>query len=119
MKKDELLDFVKWYIKNREKKNINDLKLDDVRYISHFFRYDKIKFIKELEEYAINYKKAYGYNPFIIKDDLDVHIKKMENDLYEKNTSFYDYSENINNHMPRAILGKNNYIKFLKEKRNG
>ena len=40
----------------------------------------------------------------------------------EKVNSFFEFSKKISTHMPRAILGKNNYLKFLleilKEKQN-
>lgn len=54
-----------------------------------------------------------------IYDGSDIKQLKrfIQNELYDKASSeFLDYSLKTSNHLPRAILGNKNYIKFLNEK---
>src|SRR5690606_5447183 len=43
-------------------------------------------------------------------------INYLRQELYRKDGAFFKYSADVQHHRPRAILGKENYLKFLKEK---
>jgi 5-methylcytosine-specific restriction endonuclease McrBC GTP-binding regulatory subunit McrB len=47
---------------------------------------------------------------------LKKYTETLKSNLYTEKGTFYEFSLGKSNHMPRAVLGKNNYLKFLKEK---
>jgi hypothetical protein len=106
MKKLNLIvSFADWYIETKEGESAN--------YLAHSFRNDRDYFIASLSEYAVEFAMAYGYNPFKAdKEKLDA----LKADLEKKGTSFDKFSESQSTHVPRAILGKNNYLQFLTER---
>jgi hypothetical protein len=56
-----------------------------------------------------------NFNPFLIQKNKEKsHILKIERFLKEE-SSFYNYSEKKNSHMPRALFGRQNYLNYLKE----
>jgi len=104
MSKNLIVKFVDWYLENREGKGVN--------YFEHSFKSDRDIFIATLSEYAVEFAIAHGYNPFL--DDKE-NLSNLKSDLYQENNSFFTYSESKSKHMPRALLGKENYLKFLAE----
>jgi hypothetical protein len=105
MKKLNLIvSFADWYIETKEGRGANHL--------AHSFKNNRDCFIAGLSEYAVEFAMAYGYNPFKVdKEKLDA----LKADLEKKDTSFYKFSNSQSTHVPRAILGKNNYLQFLTE----
>lgn len=108
MKENHLLKFVDWYIVTKENKKISN-------YINNFFRGEKETFILGLIDYAIEYSMAFNHNPFSIeKGNIGNSIKVIEANLYtKKENNFEEFSSRVNRHMPKAILGRENYLKYL------
>ncbi|NDV66411.1 hypothetical protein [Bacteroides sp. 224] len=98
--KNLLINFIDWYIENNEGKTAN--------YLANNFNDDKDLFIAEVADYAVEFALAYGYNPFKVDKEKIAILKK---DVYTDDSSFGKFS--APSHMPRAILGDNNYLKFL------
>jgi 5-methylcytosine-specific restriction protein B len=100
-------DFATWFIK-----------LDGIKhnYYSDSFGSNRDKFIEQLTKYDYLYNEQFGTNIFNLENkDLNIFINDLERNLYLEEGSFYQFSLKTSSHMPRAILGKKNYIKFLKE----
>jgi len=108
MKKNLITEFVDWYILNSERLGS--------AYYTKFFSEDRDIFISNISEYAIEYALSFKYNPFIVETDkTNEAISSMKENLKNKNSSFEIYSQSKSNHMPRALLGSKNYLKFLEE----
>ena len=103
-----LLDeFVSWFIK-----------LDGVKhnYFSDSFSKNKEKLKSELMIYEEIYENEFKTKVFTtFKSEINNLIEAIQVNLEKKEGEFFEYSAKKSNHMPRAILGKNNYLKFLKE----
>jgi hypothetical protein len=103
-----LLDeFVSWFIK-----------LDGVKhnYFTDSFSENKEKLKAELLIYEELYENEFKSKVFTtFKSEINNHIAAIKVNLEKKEGDFFDFSAKKSNHMPRAILGKNNYLKFLKE----
>ncbi|GHT23554.1 hypothetical protein AGMMS4957_15260 [Bacteroidia bacterium] len=96
--KNVIVNFVDWYLKEKDAKDV-----------SHYFSTREDGF-ELLSECAAEFAKAYGYNPFIDYAD----INQLQTDIYKKGTSFHKFSESRSSHVPRAVLGNENYLEFLK-----
>jgi 5-methylcytosine-specific restriction protein B len=100
-------DFATWLIK-----------LDGIKhnYYSDSFGSNRDKLIEQFTKYDYIYNEQFGTNIFNIENkDPNVFINDLERNLYLEEGAFYQFSLKTSTHMPRAILGKKNYIKFLKE----
>ncbi|MGQ7944163.1 McrB family protein [Flavobacterium sp. WC2509] len=101
-------EFVNWFI-------LNDGKLSN--YYSKQFGAKKERLVEELDLYEIEYKESFNTELFIIDTSIYKNqIEIIKNNIYDKNADFSNFSKERSNDRPRAILGNNNYIKFLKEK---
>jgi hypothetical protein len=108
MKKNLITVFADWYIINSEHLGSS--------YYTKLFNDDRDIFISTISEYAIEYALSFKYNPFIVETDkVKEAILSMEENLKNKNSSFEIYSQSKSNHVPRALLGSKNYLKFLEE----
>ena len=103
-----LLDeFVSWFIK-----------LDGVKH--KYFNDSFSRNEENLKAELITYEKIYE-NEFKTKvfttftSEINNLIEAIKVNIEKKEGDFFEYSARRSNHMPRAILGKNNYLKFLKE----
>lgn len=107
MKNNQILNFIDWYKKSKEGNGSN--------YISNNFKGDEELFTLSVFDCAIQYAIAFGQNPFDVeKGKISEQISVISENLYEKkDSSFHIYSEKINNHMPKALLGKQNYLQYL------
>jgi hypothetical protein len=103
-----LLDeFVSWFIK-----------LDGVKhnYYTDSFSKNKEKLKAELIVYEEIYENDFKTKVFTtFTNEINNLIEAIKVNIEKKEGDFFDYSAKKSNHMPRAILGKNNYLKFLKE----
>lgn len=102
--KNLIVNFVDWYLESKHAKEE-----------SHYFstREDGLALLSEC---AAEFAMAYGYNPFIVeKENIRSFSSKLKADLEKEGNSFYAFSKKRGNHMPRAILGKNNYLQFFDE----
>ncbi|MCD8404996.1 AAA family ATPase [Tenacibaculum dicentrarchi] len=55
-------------------------------------------------------------NPLNIKEHIDTILVLLSKTEREKNADFEEYDLKNSNGIPKALLGKNNYIQFLREK---
>lgn len=103
-----LLDkFVSWFIK---------LDGDKHNYFTDSFSKNKEKFKAELITYENIYENEFNTKVFTTYEGEIINlIEQITVNIEKKEGAFFKYSERKSNHMPRAILGKNNYLKFLKE----
>jgi hypothetical protein len=106
-----LLDeFVSWFIK-----------LDGVKhnYFTDSFSKNKEKLKAELIIYEEIYENEFKTKVFtIFTSEINNLIETIKVNIEKKEGDFFEYSAKKSNHMPRAILGKNNYLKFLNELSN-
>lgn len=99
--------FADWFI---EKDGV------DHNYFKNNFGSSREKLMDSLSKYEEIYESEFHKTIFNFSgNNLDEFINELEVNLYLETGSFFNFSEKISTHMPRAILGKNNYIKFLKE----
>lgn len=102
---DMLDSFAKWFAKPTERHN----------YMNDYFSGSISKLKDSLLEYERVYEDEFGTKIFTFnKDNKDAFIAKLESNLYNQEGGFYELSKKASNHLPRAILGKNNYIAFLR-----
>jgi hypothetical protein len=108
MSQSYLNEFVEWFIKKDNR--------DERKYYSKYFRASEDNLRKKLSEYEGIYYDQFGSAIFTTKDEnIPKLIENLEINLYKEKGEFFDLSASVNNHMPRAVLGKRNYILFLKE----
>lgn len=86
-----------------------------VNYFSTAFGSNRDRFIEHLTKYEQIYSEEFKSYIFSSSHDLKDFILELENNLYQDSGEFFSFSEKTSNHMPRAILGKRNYLLFLKE----
>jgi hypothetical protein len=85
-------------------------------YFKHTFSSNREKVINELKKYDILYTEQFKLDLFEISViDINILITQISNNISKDEGDFFELSKKTSNHMPRAILGKNNYLKFLKE----
>lgn len=102
------VEFADWFIKHDGSKH---------NYFKDSFNSIRDKLIEGLSEYEDIYFKE--FNSFIFKlpaGNTKVYLSTLEKNLYKESGKFFEFSQKKSNHMPRAILGKSNYLKFLKNK---
>jgi hypothetical protein len=100
--KDEFTD---WFI-------LNDGKLSN--YYSKQFGAKRERLIEEFDLYEVQHKENFNSDLFSLDANIFLkHIRTISNNIYDKTSEFSKFSEKRSNDRPRAILGKNNYIKFL------
>ncbi|MDB9882008.1 hypothetical protein OAD66_02625 [Bacteroidia bacterium] len=103
-----LEEFTDWFIKHDGSKH---------NYFKDSFNSNRVKLIVGLSEYEDVYNEEFKSLVFSLpKDNLQEHIKILEKNLYREEGKFFEYSQKKSTHMPRAILGKSNYLKFLKDR---
>ncbi|MCG8234984.1 hypothetical protein G1K46_01605 [Tenacibaculum finnmarkense] len=101
-----LNDFSDWLIQNEGAKH---------NYLKDSFSSKKENLIQNLEKYQVIYENQFGEKVFSFpKPELQNNINKLKKNLYLEEGEFFNFSSKTSNHMPRAILGKNNYLHFLK-----
>lgn len=99
--------FVEWMIANDA---------DGRFYFTKQFGSNIIRFQKEIDSYEKVYKEFFNTDLFMIDISNTANtIAGLKENIYDKNNSFYEYSKNNASGRPKAILGKNNYLKFLND----
>lgn len=105
-----LNEFMDWFISQDGSKH---------NYYKDFFSNNREKLKSELLNYELIYKNEFGSDIFNLNpSNLKNEIVEIDNNLRKEAGDFFEYSSKKSNHMPRAILGKRNYLKFLEEKIN-
>lgn len=83
---------------------------------SKYFNDDHQKTIAALNKIKEQYNHTFGKDPFHINfEQLEDNINELNENIWKKDTDFWNYSEKYSNHLPRAILNKENYQRFLRE----
>lgn len=100
--------FIDWMIANDA---------EDCFYFSKQFGSNKIRFQKEIDSYETVYKEFFNADLFIVDVlNMEETIAVLKSNIYDNANPFSKFSKERVNGRPKAILGKNNYLKFLKEK---
>lgn len=103
-----LNDFIKWFISHEGVTH---------NYYKNSFNSDQANLRDSLLLYEKIYQQEFNSFVFTINvSNIEKFIETLENNLGKKNGKFFDYSSVKSNHMPRAILGNKNYLKFLRER---
>lgn len=100
-------EFAFWFIKQG----------DDKHYFSDSFGSSRDKLIEQLTMYERLYSEQFGTKVFNLQGvDPKEFVRGLTENLYLDSGDFFKFSAKKSNHMPRAILGKKNYLKFLQER---
>jgi MoxR-like ATPase len=106
-KKNLLNSFITWFAKLEGKTH---------NYLKDSFSDSVVKLKESLLNYEELYKHEFNSNVFTFdSENKDFFIKNLEKNLYKEDGVFFEFSSKKSNHMPRAILGKKNYLQFLKQ----
>jgi hypothetical protein len=106
-KKNYLDEYITWFTKYDGDKH---------NYFSFAFLGNKEKLKSELLNYEKVYESEFNSKIFSVRiDKIHDLINEIKNNLEKSSGLFFEFSSKKMNHMPRAILGKNNYLKFLNE----
>ena len=98
--------FADWFIKQDGGKN---------NYYTDFFGSNRDRLLENLKKYEDIYLKEFDVPVFTYSNnELTEFIKELEKNLYIDSGEFFTFSQKVSTHLPRAILGKSNYIRFLK-----
>ncbi|WP_369765331.1 AAA family ATPase [Flavobacterium sp. WC2429] len=101
-------EFANWLISNDGGKS---------NYFSKQFGSKKERLLEELDLYEQKYKENFDSELFVIElKNSQILINSIKENIYDKTAEFSKFSENRSRDRPRAILGKDNYLKFLQEK---
>lgn len=83
---------------------------------SNYYENDFDKTVKGLEKIDEKYIEAFGNSVFDVDfDNLEEFTESVNNNIWNKESSFWAYSDATSTHLPRAILNENNYQRFLRE----
>ncbi|MDO6600641.1 McrB family protein [Tenacibaculum sp. 1_MG-2023] len=104
-------------VKSENKLNLN-LKKEFINWLTNnvknnYYDNDKNKIAEALNKYNTFFKID------IFSHDIGINklITFINDQLYSNiNQAFFEYSKGVSNHLPRAILGKKNYLTFLNKK---
>lgn len=105
---DNLMNrFVEWFVSHDGNRH---------NYFSDSFASNKDRLIEHLIKYEQIYNNEFNSLIFTITNsDLEDFISHLEKNLYQESGGFHEFSLKTSTHMPRAILGKKNYLAFLRE----
>jgi 5-methylcytosine-specific restriction endonuclease McrBC GTP-binding regulatory subunit McrB len=105
-KKDLKENFINWLVANTSGGN----------YFEKQFNSNIERFQNEINDYETKYKESFNSELFIISStDYKNEIEILRANLYNTSTPFSEYSNKLASGRPKAILGKNNYLRFLNE----
>ena len=94
-------EFMDWFIKK-----------GDHNYFSNQFNSSRDEFKNALAEYANYFPEN---NIFKVTNENSKEIYQFLKNKVYSDQNFLEFSKAKSEHMPRAIMGKNNYLKFLSE----
>ncbi|UFK97706.1 McrB family protein [Kaistella faecalis] len=84
-----------------------------------YFNNDLEKTKEALNEYSEKYYESFNEDLFKVDfHQVQDFISKLDKNLFDADTAFSEFSFKRSNHQPRAILGKENYQRFLLELEN-
>ncbi|MDQ8005269.1 MAG: AAA family ATPase [Pedobacter sp.] len=83
---------------------------------NHYFDDDIAKALKALGVYQEKYEEEFKTKLFEINfAELQKEIETIEQNIWNTESAFFEFSEKTSTHQPRAIFGSRNYLKFLQE----
>ena len=92
----------------------------DTKYYQNLFKSDRVKFIQKLTQYENAYQTDFGIFLFSLNgQSLEQIFEALNENEIKEPGEMFTLSSKLGNHAPKAILGKNNYIKFIEELING
>lgn len=99
------VSFAKWLVSNTN---------------NNYFNNDFDRTLAALDTYQKKYEEEFKTPLFDIDfNDLDNTIQTIHSNIWNKDSAFWAYSEKQSTHQPRAILGDENYLRFLKKYSTG
>lgn len=99
-------DFIDWMIAN----------ISGGNYFANQFGSKRERLNEEFSSYEEKYKSEFNTELFIVKDEkYEKLIEEVSSNIYNTTTSFNNYSKEHFSGRPTAILGKKQYLAFLKE----
>lgn len=120
---EDLISLLNQTVENVVGKNITpheDLKLAFAQWLvdnknNNYFGSDLEKTLKGISIYQERYSEEFGKDIFEIDwNQLDDEIKLIRENIWNEESSFWQFSKTQSTHQPRAILGNENYLRFLK-----
>ncbi len=88
----------------------------DRNYFSSQFGSDEYRFSKEIDEYEDVYRQQFNAELFLVfPENVQGKLEELQANLYSKQNEFSEYNRKKASGRPTAILGTQNYFKFLKE----
>ncbi|RKE79558.1 5-methylcytosine-specific restriction endonuclease McrBC GTP-binding regulatory subunit McrB [Epilithonimonas arachidiradicis] len=106
--RDVKKEFINWFVSREEK----ELKT----YFSKQFNGNMERFESEIDSYEKWYKTDFETDLFLIDvTDAQNKYNEISKNVYSNSPSFSKNGREKGNYRPTAILGKNNYLTFLKE----
>lgn len=82
----------------------------------NYYENDYNKTLQGLERINDKYKESFDDDLFIVNaNELDSKIESINTNIWDKDSTFWTFSETTSTHLPRAILNKENYQRFLRE----
>jgi len=83
---------------------------------NNYFNKNLDKAIAGIKQYQEKYIESFGTDLFEIDfNNLENEIELIRENVYDKSSKFWDYSDKTSSHQPKAILGDKNYLLFLKQ----
>lgn len=100
-------NFANWFTKVDSSKH---------NYFQDSFNSNRDSLIRALSEYEDVYNEEFNSLVFNFSaDNTKEHLNTLKKNLYKDSGKFYEFSQKKSNHMPRAILGNSNFLKFLSD----
>lgn len=82
----------------------------------NYYENDYNKTLQGLERINDKYKESFGDDLFVVNvNELDSKVESINTNIWDKDSTFWTFSETTSTHLPRAILNKENFQRFLKE----
>lgn len=86
---------------------------------NNYFENDYRKTVLFLNRLQEKYSEAFAQSPFEVDfEDLEGFVSKIDRNIWDQESEFWLYSQATSNHLPRAVLNKDNYQAFLREFHN-
>lgn len=83
---------------------------------NNYFENNYDKTIKGLERINDKYKESFDDDLFVVNiNEIEYKIESINTNIWNKISPFWVFSDTTSTHLPRAILNKDNFQKFLKE----
>src|SRR5690606_20144694 len=86
---------------------------------NNYFENDYRKTVLFLNRLQEKYSEAFAQSPFDVDfENLEGFVSKIDKNIWDQESPLWVYSQATSNHLPRAVLNKDNYQAFLREFHN-